>query len=63
MGQAFLLCLVVWTPGVQSFFGTAAPPAIALVPCLFFGATLLTTSEIIKAVRRKDPKALSFLVY
>ena len=61
--QLCLLILIVWAPGFQTFFGTAGPPAIALCPCLFFGAIMLAVSEALKYARRKDPKAFWYMSY
>jgi hypothetical protein len=59
--QLAILIIIVWVPGVQDFFGTNAPPAISLVPNLFFFVILLTLSEVIKVVRKKNPRALQWI--
>ena len=54
---------VVFMPGVQTFFGSANPPAVGLVPNLFFGLALLVISEYLKHKRKTNPHAFGFLAY
>jgi hypothetical protein len=57
------LIIVVWVPGVSTFIGHYPPPAVALVPCLFFGAIMLVLSEYAKHLRKTRPDALSFIMF
>jgi hypothetical protein len=57
------MVIVIWVPGVNSFIGHHPPPAVALVPCLFFAAILLGLSEFAKHIRKTRPNALSFIMY
>ncbi len=61
--QLAILVIVIWVPGVQSFFGTTAPPAISLVPCLFFALLLLVSSEYFKYARKANPRAFALLQF
>ncbi len=48
---------------MNGFFGTHPPPAISLVPCLFFAFIVYTSSEYFKAVRKSYPDAFGWLQY
>lgn len=52
-----LMVIIVWVPGVRDFFQSKPPPAVALVPCLFFGLYAWIVTEVIKYYRRKDRNA------
>jgi hypothetical protein len=61
--QLAIVVIVIWVPGVQSFFGTAAPAAISLVPCLFFALFLVISSEYMKHARKSNPRAFYWLQF
>jgi len=58
-----LLIIIIWVPGVKGFFQAEGPPAISLVPNLFFALYCWITNELSRAARRKDRAACRWIAW
>jgi len=63
LAEIAIVVIVIWVPGVSTFFQADAPPAIGLCPNLVFALYCWIVNEMSRAARRKDRTACWFMAW